>query len=315
MSDDPLVVEVIEFERTTPVVITEAIADHPDSASLGRRIAETALTTQAEMPAPLAALVIFSDGLNINGTGLVTGLNDGLPADVPFSGGLAGDGSRFQQTWVDDGSGPKEGVVSAVALYSDHLVLSYGSQGGWEAFGPTRTVTRSRDNVLFELDGRPALELYQEYLGERVAELPASALLYPLALVDDPENVLPRTVLSVDHANQSMTFAGDVPEGAQTRLMRTSMELLIDGAHTAAEEASQPGHGHLLGETLALTVSCVGRRLVLGQRTDDELEVVAGEFDNVSMVGYYSYGEISPVSGNSALHNQTMTLTVISEEA
>lgn len=308
-----LVATVVEFERTTPVVITEAIADHPNSASVGRRIAETALNNQTEMPAPLAAMLIFSDGLNINGTGLVDGLNDGLPADVPFSGGLAGDGSRFQRTWVDDGSGPREGVVSAVALYGDHLTLNHGSQGGWEAFGPTRTVTRSRDNVLFELDGRPALELYREYLGDRVAELPASALLYPLALVDDPDNVLPRTVLGVSETAQSMTFAGDVPEGAQTRLMRTSMELLIDGAHTAAQEASRPNDKRVLGGTLALTVSCVGRRLVLGQRTDDELEVVAGEFDDVTMVGYYSYGEISPVSGHSALHNQTMTLTVISE--
>jgi hypothetical protein len=314
ISDDPLVATVIEFERTTPAVITEAIADHADSAGLGRRIAEAAVATQEEMPAPLAAVLIFSDGLNINGTGLVAGLNQGLPEGVPLSGGLAGDGSRFKRTWVDDGSGPKEGVVSAVALYSNHLVLSYGSQGGWEAFGPTRTVTRSRGNVLFELDNRRALELYQEYLGDRVAELPASALLYPLALVDDPENILPRTVLSVDKTNQSMTFAGDVPEGARTRLMRTSMELLIDGAHTAAQEAHQTGERRVRGDTLALTVSCVGRRLVLGQRTDDELEVVAAEIGDVAMVGYYSYGEISPVSGDSALHNQTMTLTVIAEE-
>ena len=230
---------------------------------------------------------------------------------MPISGGLAGDGSRFEHTWVDDGTGPKEGIITAVALYSDQLILGHGSQGGWESFGPTRKVTRSQDNILYELDGRPALELYREYLGDRVAELPASALLFPLALVDDLDNILTRTVLGVDEDEQSMTFAGDIPMGASARLMRTSMERLIDGAQAAAQElGAQPA-----GENLAIAVSCVGRRLVLGQRTDEELEAVLDEIPTATLIGFYSYGEISPAAGYCSLHNQTMTLTLLSEAA
>ena len=207
-------------------------------------------------------------------------------------------------------------MVSAVGFYGDHVMVSHGSQGGWDSFGPVRTVTRSEGNVLYELDGKPALALYKTYLGEKAKELPSSGLLFPISLLDTEggaRNVV-RTLLSVDHEAQSLTFAGDVPQGAKVQLMKAHFDRLVDGAQNAAELANKQAHKE---HPLAIAVSCVGRRLVLGAQTEDELDVVLDTLpESTTMAGFYSYGELSPVGqGSCDLHNQTMTLTVISERA
>ena len=217
-----------------------------------------------------------------------------------------------------DERGPRSGYVTAVGLYGPRVKIGHGSKGGWDKFGPARRVTRAEHNVLYELDGRPALRLYKEYLGERAAELPASALLFPLAVSDShgDSKVLVRTVLAVSEQDQSMTFAGDVPQGSVAQLMRANFERLIDGASSAARGAGS-SLVDLMGtnEILSIAISCVGRRLILGERTEEEIEAALhGLPAGTRQIGFYSYGEISPfASGACDLHNQTMTLTTISE--
>jgi len=256
----------------------------------------------------------LSDGLRVNGTELLSGVQEVLPADVVVTGGLAGDGDRFATTWVVRDGGTTAGVVSAVGLYGDRVRIGHGSRGGWDSFGVERQVTRSDGNVLYELDREPALALYKRYLGDRAAGLPATALLFPLALcTDDGGPGLVRTVLAVDEAEQSMTFAGDVPQGGRVQLMRANFDRLVEGAATAGRLA---GSGQEAGRrSLAIAISCVGRRLVLGERTEEEVEAVLDSLPPASsLVGFYSYGEISPsASGTCDLHNQTMTLTTIVE--
>ena len=206
-------------------------------------------------------------------------------------------------------------TIVAVGLYGHRVRVTHGSQGGWDAFGPERKVTASQGNVLYKLDGKPALELYKTYLGDRAAELPSSALLFPLALRDSMEtsHSVVRTVLSVDDATQSMTFAGDVPTGHYVKLMRANFDRLILGARGAGQAAI----GDHTGPALSIAISCVGRRLVLGERSEEETEAVLEALPpNTIQVGFYSYGEISPhTTGRCDLHNQTMTLTVLSEAA
>jgi hypothetical protein len=212
---------------------------------------------------------------------------------------------------------PRSGYVSAVGLAGPDLRVGYGSRGGWDRFGPERLITRSAGNVLYELDGHPALELYKRYLGDRADGLPATALLFPLALrapgADEREVV--RSILSVDEETQSMRFAGDVPEGSRAQLMRANLDRIVNGAHTAATETGTETGPN--GPALAVAVSCVGRRLLLGARTEDELEAtLSGLPDGARLVGFYSYGEISPiVAGTCDLHNQTMTLATFWEAA
>jgi hypothetical protein len=306
--DDSLSLAIVRFERASLRSAIASVADGDGSFAAGEEIAR-----QLVAEPDLRAVFVLCDGTKVNGSRLVDGLNRIVPAGVVVTGGLAGDGDRFHSTWSLDHGLPRAGIVGAVGLYGDSLRIGHSSRGGWDIFGPERRITRSSGNVLFELDGRPALALYKEYLGERAKGLPATGLLFPLALRGrsaDHEQIV-RTILAVDEAAQSMTFAGDVPEGSLAQLMRANFDRLVDGAGAAAQGVAAAGNG----PTLAIAISCVGRRLVLGERVDEEVEATLAALpQGTEQVGFYSYGELSPQgSGSCALHNQTMTLTTIAE--
>ncbi len=316
--DASVSVAIVRFEHVRLHAASATLDEAHSSNAVGRQLA-------AQLPADgLRAVIVLSDGMHANGTALLDGLVPMLPAGVPVFGGLAGDGSRFERTWVFErreaheraahaALGPRR--VRAIGLYGERLAFGIGCDGGWSDFGPERCVTRSEGNVLFELDHRPALDLYKEYLGELASGLPGSALLFPLSVRRHAGGqVLVRTVLSVDEAARSMTFAGDVPQGASARLMRANNEALIRSAERAGAQAVAALAG--TAAQLLLSISCVGRRLVLGERSDEEVEAV---FDSAGAaavhVGFYSYGEIAPMmaGGCSELHNQTMTIAAIGE--
>ena len=309
VSDATVSVGFARFASTAVRSVVETVDEAGSSEAVGKALGEQ-LSGEG-----LRAVLVLSDGLNVNGTALSAGLQAAVGNHVVVTGGLAGDGARFGATWVYAHGELGDHRVVAVGLYGDKLQVGHGSRGGWDVFGPPRTVTKSEGNVLFSLDGRPALELYKEYLGERASGLPATALLFPLALRDPaaPERELVRTILAVDEDTQSMTFAGDVPQGAQVQLMRANMERLVDGAASAAD-LSLGGLGSS-GPVFAVAISCVGRRLVLGEATEEEVEATLETFPDGSVqVGFYSYGELSPTAGGTCeLHNQTMTLTALRE--
>jgi hypothetical protein len=207
--------------------------------------------------------------------------------------------------------------VVAIGLYGDKLKVGYGSLGGWDTFGPERVVTKSKGNVVYELDGEPVLALYKKYLGPHAAGLPASGLRFPLSVRKNPDDTpVVRTLLGVSEEQQTMTFAGDVPQGSLARLMRANFDRLVDGATGAAKTCQQALSKD--SAELAILISCVGRRLILQQRTEEEVEGVRAVLgDKAVMTGFYSYGEISPFTPTAKceLHNQTMTITVLSETA
>lgn len=307
--DDTLSVAVLKFGATQLVRAVTAVAHREDSAAAGQRLA-------AQLNrAGLRAVLVFSEGVQVNGTALVDALTHHLPAEVALSGGLAGDGDRFGSTWVWDGVAPQGHSIVAVGLCGDGIRVGLGSEGGWADFGPERHITRAEGQVLYELDGRPALDLYKDYLGELAAKLPAAGLLFPLSVRQGggTEGTVVRTILGVDEANRALIFAGDIPQGGIARLMRVNhLSLIESGSLAVAAAARQAGPQ---GPALCLSVSCVGRRLVLGEQTEEELEAAAQLLPPGSaQVGFYSYGEISPAGGAcSRLHNQTMTVSVLWE--
>jgi hypothetical protein len=314
VNDASISVAVARFERTELRRAWTTVASAEDSAEAGRQLAEQ-LCVGANGKL-LRAVFVLSDGLKVNGTQLIIGLGARLPAEVSVSGGLAGDGSRFGSTWILDRGTPCPQAICAVGFYGEELRVGQGCEGGWSDFGPERRITRAQGNVLYELDDKPALDLYKNYLGERASGLPGTALLFPLSIRRPGQDGAPlvRTILGIDESCQSLTFAGDMPQGAVARFMRANMDNLIASAgraaHAAREGAGRPDH------ELVISVSCVGRRLVLGQRTEEEVESVAEAGAGRSAhVGLYSYGEIARgVCGSASdLHNQTMTVTCLSE--
>lgn len=304
---EPVVATAVRFEKSQVAVASADFREGDDLAVLSGDLV-------ARLPQEgLRHIFVMSDGLLINGSELVRGINR-ISRGVPVSGGLAGDGARFGRTLVIADDVPASRRIVLVGFYGEALRISCGSQAGWSEFGARRTVTRSEGNVLYEIDGEPALELYKRYLGPQAAELPGSGLRYPLSLKErenDPEVI--RTLLSIDEATQSIVFAGDVPEGATVRLMKPDIDVLIEGAGKAAEAIETAG----TSRALALVVSCVGRRIVMHQFIDEELEAVQEILGgNVHLCGFYSYGEIAPTHNeilSCTLHNQTMTLTALYE--
>lgn len=306
--DGSLIATEVRFKSTSVRLASVQLTGVESSQEAGRRIASELATSG------LRHVLVFSDGLEVNGSSLLRGMKAVLPRDVQVTGGLAGDGELFESTLTCVGGRAESGLVAAVGFYGAALNVGFGSLGGWDPFGPERIVTRSDGNVLVELDDKNALELYKLYLGEYAEQLPASALLFPLSLRLPGGDRVVRTVLSVDESAGTMTFAGDLPEGHRARFMKANFERLIDGAVGAAT-LSQQGLG-VSEPQLAILISCVGRRMVLAQRTEEELESVRHVVGNSpALAGFYSYGEIAPLaaSGSCELHNQTMTITLLSE--
>ncbi|OJV19676.1 MAG: hypothetical protein BGO21_21680 [Dyadobacter sp. 50-39] len=269
----------------------------------------------SKLPAEgLKHVFVVSDGLKVNGTDLVKGMSEGLTDGVTITGGLAGDGAHFARTIIiePDGKLATESVA-AIGFYGDKLSVGYGSRGGWDSFGLDRRVTRSKDNILFEIDGQPALDLYKSFLGEKAKDLPSSGLLFPLSMRDSEDRApVVRTILGINEDDKSLTFAGDIPEGSFVRLMKANNDRLINGAEEAAQEAAR---GLDNNAQFAILVSCVGRKLVLKQMVEEEVESVSEVLDGPIMTGFYSYGELAPFNRDSLceLHNQTMTITTFSE--
>ena len=305
--DAGAVATAVKFNHTNVRVATAPVT------AAGSAAAGAALAAQLAAP-DLVHVLILSEGLDINGEALVRGLGQKQAATVSVSGGLSADGEHFKETVVFVDREARTNTVAAIGLYGSRLKVGCGSLGGWDPFGPERQITRSSGNVLYELDGKSALALYKRYLGDHAADLPASGLLFPLSLRTRALSApVVRTILSVNEAEQSLTFAGDVPVGGYVRLMKANFDRLIDGAVGAGRVSTEA-----LGTPadLALLISCVGRRMVLRQRVEEEVEGVRDIVGSgAAITGFYSYGEISPFTPQARceLHNQTMTVTTFSE--
>jgi hypothetical protein len=309
VNDDSISLTAVYFEKTKIKTAIAQIEDMENSCGAGRFLAS------AFDPENLKNILVISDGQKVNGSELVQGLQECLPKGTIITGGLAGDGSRVKKTLVGLNESPIEGRIVAIGFYGENLSVSYGSAGGWDSFGPERLITKADANILYELDGKPALDIYKMYLGEYANELPGSALLFPLSIrTIDSDELIVRTILGVNDEEKSLTFAGNMPEGTYARLMKANFDRLIEGASNAAQDSI---NGNIKKPELAILISCVGRKLVLNQRIEEEVEVVRAVYGaDTAITGFYSYGEISPSFNfmKSELHNQTMTITTLSEQ-
>jgi hypothetical protein len=307
ISDQPLVCTALSFDSAT-VRAVMGLGNSPDN------LAAVCHSLASDLRTPgLRHVLLFSDGNLINGTILADAFASTLPPSVSLSGGLAGDGTDFALTLVGLDAAPVVGGIVAVGLYGDSLDIRCGNAGGWSVFGPARTITRAKGNILHTLDDRPALALYRSYLGPEAAALPAAALRFPLRVISPggADSVV-RSILSIDESAQTMTFAGDLPVGASAQLMRASYEELVTGAEDAARQAFSAD------ADFVLCVSCVGRRVVLGQNTENELEVIRATLGSRPVIaGFYAYGELTPsgTGGACRLQNQSMSITSFAERA
>ncbi|MBA3681446.1 MAG: FIST C-terminal domain-containing protein [Bacteroidetes bacterium] len=307
VSDNCISVTAIYFENTQIETSVIDIKKVENSYEAGIKLAKGLKSNG------LNNVFIISDGQQVNGSELVAGVQKTLAKEIIITGGLAGDGASFKKTLVGLNENPVEGKIVALGFYGKKLQVTYGSFGGWDSFGPERLITKAKGNILYELDGKPALDIYKMYLGDYAKDLPSSGLLFPLSIRNDDNNSLVRTILSINEKDKSLIFAGNMTEGVYSRLMKANLDRLIEGAAIAAQNT---GTEKNFKPDLAILISCVGRKLVLDQRVEEEVEVIRTIYGNsTAITGFYSYGEISPSFNFSKcdLHNQTMTITTFTE--
>jgi hypothetical protein len=310
--DNNLIITAIHFKKPNFKSFYSHISKLEDSEQSGAKLAEGLVNKD------LNGIFVLGQGVNINGSALISGIRAKASSNVVVTGGLAGDGGAFKKTYVLSNEIVSSEIVAGVGLYGADVTMSFGSMGGWEPFGPPRKVTKCASNILFELDGQPALEVYKKYLGDYAKDLPGSGLLFPFAILknETDQSGLIRTILAVDEKTGSLTFAGDIPQNGYLRLMHTKTAGLVSGAEQAAQKAWGMDHKHQ-NEEFSILVSCVGRKLVMGQDVDEEVDAVKTILKNNMITGFYSYGEICPqnVITDCKLHNQTMTITRFVEAA
>ncbi|MFM2368127.1 MAG: hypothetical protein RL619_423 [Bacteroidota bacterium] len=309
VNDNSISVTVIEFEKSSFVVERDNILDYDKNAnSLGLKLFD-------KIPKKdLKHVFVLSEGSFVNGSSLINGLETNIDSKVSITGGMCGDDARFEKTVASYKEDPKEGEVILIGFYGETLEISFASFGGWVPFGPERIITKSEANILYEIDGQPALNLYKKYLGEKARELPQASLLYPLNVTPEgKKEPVVRTILNINNEDFSMILAGDVPINSRVQLMMASVDGIADGAQNAAKLAME---NRKQKPEIAILVSCIGRKLVMSQRVEEEIEQVNETIgEKIPITGFYSYGEMAPFNGsnNCELHNQTMTLTLISE--
>lgn len=307
--ENTMVTTAVQFEHANVKGTEVKLSEVGSSFEAGERLA------QAIPKEDLMHLFLISQGLDVNGSELVKGLTKHLPENVTVTGGLAGDGIRFEQTSVLSNRTADNDTIAMIGLYGQRLKVGYASLGGWDPFGPERLITRSKGNILYEMDGRSALEIYKLYMGEHDQKLLARGTEFPLSLRSGESGPgVVRSILAIDEEEQSLTFGGDMPEGYFVRMMKANFDRLIDGAIGAAVKSR---NAVAAAPELAIIISCLGRKMVLKQRTEEEVEGVQDILGTQAVLtGFYSYGEICPFefNGKPEFHNQTMTITILTEE-
>nr|WP_321227110.1 FIST N-terminal domain-containing protein [uncultured Psychroserpens sp.] len=309
VNEDSITITAMEFEKSKFIIKTSNVLNTDlDSFKTGNDLIK-------QFPSEgLKYVFVVSEGSFINGSQLTKGMSSSNDGNLLITGGLCGDDTRFEKTLASYNENPKEGEIVAVGFYGESLEITFSIHGGWTPFGPERTVTKSDGNILYELDGQPALDLYKTYLGDKAKDLPGAALLYPLNVKSaDEEQPIVRSILNINEEENAVILAGDIKENSKVQLMMTNVDNIANASERAAKQALEFRKNK---PEIALLVSCIGRKLVLDQRVEEEIdEVIEILGDGTTVSGFYSYGEIAPFHGEMAcqLHNQTMTITLISE--
>ncbi|WP_299778948.1 FIST N-terminal domain-containing protein [uncultured Formosa sp.] len=309
VNENAVTITAIEFEKSAFVIKTSNVLNKDfDSFKTGSDLINQFPKSR------LKYVFVISEGSFINGSELTKGMNNATEDNILITGALCGDSDRFEKTLASYNENPKPGELVAIGFYGDALEISFSIYGGWTPFGPERMVTKSDGNILYELDNMPALDIYKKYLGDKAKDLPGAALLYPLNVKSAKEKQsIVRSILNIDEANNAVILAGDIPVDSKVQLMMTNVDNIANASEQAAKQALSLREKK---PELAILVSCIGRKLVLDQRVEEEIEEVTQVIgEEIAVTGLYSYGEIAPFHGEVScqLHNQTMTVTLLSE--
>ena len=289
-----------------------------DSFAAGAQAAKNALELAGSEK--LKLFVMIADGLNGNGAAIVRGAQSVLGENFPIMGGSAGDDYLFKKTYQYYNDEVVSDIVIGIGISGD-FSFGFGVRHGWEPVGLPQTVTKSEGAILKELNGQPALKIYEDYFGKDAQELikepiARMAYTYPLGMsVEGSDELLIRDPVIANEKGE-ITCAAEIPEGTQVRLMIGDRGRAIKAAQEAAQTAMGSLEGH--APKLIMVFNCMARNKLLGVHCNEENQMVQSVVGkDVPMVGFYTYGEQGPLLGKKGtptyFHNETMTMLVIGE--
>lgn len=275
----------------------------------------------------LRAFVMLPDVLAGNGADIVRGVLDELGEHFPVVGGAAGDDFAFEKTYEYHNDEVCSGAVTGIGIAGD-FAMGAGVRHGWLPVGVPMTVTKSEGAVVYELDGNPAVSIYEEYFGESADDLSKeplarTAITYPLGIkYPDLDDYFIRDPITVDEKTGAITCAAEIPEGSEVRLMIGSKDKAIEAATEAAKDLMKDFERQDAKPKFAFMFNCIAREKLFGARAGEEIKAVMDVLGaDVPLIGFYTYGEQAPIGGevldtekiHSRFFNETMALFAIGE--
>jgi len=310
--EDSTSVGIIRFRDAELRIAQAKIGDFDDSRTAG-------LLIGAELhDIDLNGVLLFSDGETSDATAIVRGLQETLPPEITIAGGLSGGANAEVSVtpWVLIDGKICAMSACAVGLIGPTVEVVPATGGGWRQIGKDCICTQSYHRTLFELGGRRADDVYREFIHKHTGEGESFECVdYPLAIgTDGLEMQIVRDVVEIDDDKGALVLAGDIPENAVVRVMHSNADDILDGVDEAVERLRSK---MILPKSnaLCICISCMGRKVVMGERTAEEPRLVKEKLGSkISHAGFYAFGEISTTtSGSPYVHNHTITLVMIRE--
>lgn len=308
-SEEGLSVVFYEFGKSRVKTCFVEFEKWGDGEEVGKKIFE-------QLKAPdLKGILVLSEGLKLNCSEMVEEIAKAKEPHVSLAGGLAGDVFTYDDIFVfNDKEGISDSAVVAVGFYGDHFHMDVVAHSGITPMGVEREVTKVEDYTIYELDGKPAVEVYKEYFGtDDLESISKDLVKFPFSITNNYiEEGVVRTPLRFSEDKKGIQFTGSIPLGSRVRLMQSASSKFIDGVYDLVDSAPESFNGN---DKSLLAISCACRKAVLGGIVDQEAEIICEEFNKEGIVGFYSFGEIaSDKHDQSFLYNQTLTLVSIYEE-
>lgn len=295
------------------------------SLTAGRELGEKLLYGFKD--ARRALSIILSDGLISEGSNLIYGLQERLGKSFPLVGASASDNLRFLKTYLYFNQEVFSDGACGI-LWGGKLNFALGIKHGWKPLGKPRYVTKSRGNIVYEIDGANAAKIYEEYLACDLTKLKREqkyiSIFYPIGIyLSGEEEYLLRNILSIEN-DGSLIFQGDVPQDSLIRLMIGTKESCLQATQQAVDEAKKGllsipmvDYKKRGAKNFVLVFDSISRYILLKEDANKELRIIKeGLGKDTPIIGIYTYGEQAPLrsvsyQGQAYFHNQTITILAI----
>ncbi|RLD23417.1 MAG: hypothetical protein DRI54_07365, partial [Bacteroidetes bacterium] len=292
---DQIIISILLFEKTTVKI---GFVKPGSKKKMVAQLTENLIGTNTK--GILLFPILFKGNINVDG--LIKSIFSSFP-ELPVFGGGAGDNANFKEQYNFLGNSISDTGIAVAAFNSDDLVIETDYSFNWKPIGNVLKVTKVDKNTLHEIDHRPALEVFEEYLGKEAAKaLPLSSLEFPMVFQED-DILIARVIAGIE--GTSLIFNTPIKKNDTFQFSFGVRKNAIEHANSlAAYVADKPIES-------IMAFSCVARLNFLQSDANKELK----DFHLIAPVsGFFTYGEIfhSPGEGNYYL-NETLTLAFFSE--